>query len=113
MPEDDWMTAVENTPNKTDKKLEDFIFPIIVYIILLLIILLNPMLRTFSPSNIKPIYIIRIRYLLCFFKIKYNNIPIININIYKLSTFIATINVVKQVPRLAPIIIPKHSFGFI
>ena len=52
MPEDDWMTAVENTPNKTDKTLEDFIFSIIVYIILLLIILLNPMLRTFSPSNI-------------------------------------------------------------
>ena len=43
----------------------------------------------------------------------YANIPIININIHKLSTFIATINVVKQVPRLAPIIIPKHSFGFI
>jgi len=41
------------------------------------------------------------------------NIPIINMYKKILLMFIAKMKVVKHVPIFAPIIIPKHSFGFI
>ena len=50
---------------------------------------------------------------LCFGKTKNNIIPTVIKHKNKLFKLIATINVVKQVPKFAPIIMPKHSSSFI
>ena len=112
-PDEDWMMAVENIPNKIDKVLDVCILLIILYIKELFIILSKPIFNISNPNNIKPIYIIRIEYFLYLLNRKYINIP--NPNIYKkiLDILIAIINVVKHVPKLAPIIIPKHSLCLI
>ena len=73
-PDDDWMTAVVNIPNKTDKEFIDWILFIMLYIYLLLIIELNPSLKISKPRSIKPTYIIRIKNFLWLLKIKNNKI---------------------------------------
>ena len=84
-----------------------------VYIFLLLMILLKPEFNMSNPSNIIPIYINRIMYFLKLDNKIYKAKLIIIINKEIYSILIAVINVVIQVPKLAPIIIPKQSFGFI
>ncbi len=110
-PDDDWIIAVHNIPNSIDNVFIDWILFIKLYICVLLMMESNPTLNTSNPKSINPIYIIRTKYFLYLLKTKKRTIPIIIIYKDMLEMFIATIKVVKHVPKLAPIIIPKHCFG--
>ena len=61
IPDDDWIIAVDEIPNNNDKVKLFCIFWIIWYINGLDNISLNPIFKISKPSNIKPIYDIKIQ----------------------------------------------------